>query len=57
VPAGTWRVEFAYHAPHLRLGLLVSGLALLAWLIALLCWLAVRGAHARRARGAPRTVG
>jgi hypothetical protein len=35
VPAGTWTVEFAYHAPHLRLGLLVSSVALLALLVAL----------------------
>jgi hypothetical protein len=36
VPAGTWTVEFAYHAPHLRLGIVVTALALLALLAALL---------------------
>jgi len=53
VPAGTWRVEFAYHAPHLRLGAVVSGAALLAVLVAL----AVLAVLERRRRGARRAVG
>lgn len=50
VPAGTWRVEFAYHAPHLRLGLTVTAIALLALLAALVALVAIRR---RRQRPAP----
>jgi hypothetical protein len=52
VPAGAWTVEFAYHAPHLRLGIVVTSLALLALVVALV-WLGL----GRRRRGRPRVVG
>lgn len=52
VPAGTWTVEFAYHAPHLRLGLLVTALALLALLAALSALALGR----RRRQGRPMAV-
>ncbi len=52
VPAGTWTVEFAYHAPHLRLGLVVSAVALLA----VLCALVVLARRRLGGRGTPIAV-
>jgi hypothetical protein len=42
VPAGTWRVEFAYHAPHLGLGIAVTSVALAALLCALVALASLR---------------
>jgi hypothetical protein len=50
LPAGTWTVTFTYHAPHLRVGVLVTAAALAALALALAA-LAVR-----RTRGARRPV-
>ena len=52
VPEGRWTVEFAYHAPHLREGLVASGVAILALLAALFVLARTR----RRGRGSPNEV-
>jgi hypothetical protein len=58
LPAGAWLVEFTYHAPHFRSGLLVSSIALLALLV-LAAWVArtrrrPREGHPLGARREPR---